>query len=149
MLRAHDNCAHPHCRGWERNRAGGYPELQSREPHGPARLLLLQSQFYYYSRDFFFFLSWSVHNGMRSEKVGIPALRNSRKNTVQRQKVLPGSEISEFQMSSLLSFAAFEGAFPSCLRCHKRWILSPCSADFSKWQKMPLKYSNWQHWLHK
>lgn len=98
---------------------------------------------------FFFFLSWSVHNGMRSEKAGIPVLRNSRKNTVQRQKVLPGSEISEFQMSSLLSFAAFEGAFPSCLRCHKRWILSPCSADFSKWQKMPLKYSNWQHWLHK
>lgn len=106
-------------------------------------ILLLQQRF------FFFFLSWSVHNGMRSEKVGIPALRNSRKNTVQRQKVLPGSEISEFQMSSLLSFAAFEGAFPSCLRCHKRWILSPCSADFSKRQKMPLKYCNWQHWLHK
>lgn len=35
-------------------------------------------------QNFIFFLSWCVHNGVKPEKAGILALRNSRKNTVQR-----------------------------------------------------------------
>lgn len=107
----------------------------SQIPAIPEPILSLQQDSFF----FFFFLSWCVHNGMKPEKAGILALRNSRKNTVQRPQVLPGSGMREFQMSNLLSFTAAEGALPSRRRCHCFGFGLSVPTDFSKWQKYAFK----------
>lgn len=108
----------------------------SQIPAIPKPILSLQQDFY-----IFFFPSELVCSQWceNQKKAGILALRNSRKNTVQRPQVLPGSGMREFQMSNLLSCAAAEGALPSRRRCHRLGFGLSVPTDFSKWQKYASK----------